>query len=72
MLKEYEDTPSQVENIQAARAWHLQFPLDELVPDELVSFQRGKKIEESELRGGLIWCEVRLYYYFRGMAIAVH
>jgi hypothetical protein len=57
MLNEYADTP-QVENILAARAWHLRFPLDEYVAKERVSFQRGRKIEEGELGGGLIWIEV--------------
>lgn len=39
----------QAENIQAAKAWHSQFPLDEDVPDEIVRFQKGRKIEESEM-----------------------
>lgn len=57
MCKEFEGTP-QVENIHAARAWHSQFPLDEYVPDKMVTFQEGKKIEDSELTAGLVWCEV--------------
>lgn len=48
-----------MENTYAARAWHARFPLDEYVPDERVSFQKGRKIEESELKAaGLGWCEV--------------
>lgn len=54
--KEYEGT--QVENILAAKVWHPLFPLDEYVPRDLVSFQEGKKIDESELKGGLVWSGV--------------
>lgn len=61
MCKEFEGTP-QVENIHAAKAWHSQFPLDEYVPDKMVSFQKGKKIEESELKAGLVWSEVNDLY----------
>lgn len=57
MYEEFEGIP-QVQNIQAAKVWHSQFPLGEYVQDEMVFFQKGKKIEKSELRAGLIWNEV--------------
>lgn len=57
MYKEMEGTP-QVENIKAAKAWYSQFPLNEYVQDETVFFQKGRKIEESEMKASFIWSEV--------------
>lgn len=61
MYKEMEGTP-QVENIQAAKEWLARFPFDEYVPDEMVFFQKGKKIKKSEMAAGLIWTEVNDLY----------
>lgn len=48
------------DNIAAAINWHATFAPDDMVPADLVIFQNGKKIEESELRleDGEIWEEV--------------
>lgn len=70
MCKECEGTPQVEESIIAAKAWHSQFPLDEYVPRDLVSFQEGKKIDESELEEGLVWTEVSgRYHHFYSMAV---
>lgn len=63
MLKEYEGTP-QVENILAARAWHSKFALDEYVPKRTVLFEKGKKVEPTELSPGLTWYEVGFWFLF--------
>lgn len=63
MIKEYEGTP-QVENSLAARAWHSQFALDEYVPKQMVLFQKGKKVEPTELSPGLTWYEVPFLFLF--------
>ena len=53
------------DNINAAKAWHSQFPHDQTVPNEMLIFQGGKKVKESEidLRNGVVWCEVSKGYY---------
>lgn len=58
-----------MENILAAKVWHSQFSLDEYVPDKMVSFQKGKKIEESELKAGLVWCEVSEQFNYVNLAV---
>lgn len=42
------------------------FPPDEIVPDEIVTFQDGKIVKESELQpdGGAIWEEVSKFRAF--------
>lgn len=67
MSQHYNKT-SQRENVDAARAWHGKFPPDEIVPDEIVTFQDGKIVKESELQpdGGAIWEEVSKFRALRG------
>lgn len=49
MVPFYKST-AQKDNIAAAKDWHSQFASDEMVPADLVIFQKGIKIEESDLR----------------------
>ena len=42
----------QTANIAAAIDWHAQFDPDETVPADNVIFQRGKRVEESDVRWG--------------------
>lgn len=60
MVPHYESTP-QKDNVAGAIKWHAQFPPDQLVPETIVMFQKGQKVEESELRleNGQPWYEVR-------------
>lgn len=51
----------QKDNIKSAIAYHKGFPPDQVIPDdELVWFQNGKIIDESEIDGekGTLWDEV--------------
>ena len=65
-LSQHYNKTSQRENVDAARAWHGKFPPDEIVPDEIVTFQDGKIVKESELQpdGGAIWEEVSKFRAF--------
>lgn len=42
------------------KQWHAQFPPDEIVSNEPVWFERGKKVEESEIDASVfkVWEEV--------------
>ena len=42
------------------KQWHAQFPPDEIVSKETVWFERGKKVDESEIVAGAfeVWEEV--------------
>lgn len=53
-------------NIEAAIAWHQQFPPDEIVPNETVCFQNGQRVEESPIGygKGITWEEVSSIYCF--------
>jgi hypothetical protein len=55
----YEKT-LQKDNIVAAKNWHAQFPPDEVVPNQVVWFQDGQKVDGSEIPEGegMVWCEV--------------
>lgn len=55
----------QTANIAAAIDWHAQFDPDEIVPADLVIFQRGKKVDKSDVRQGEApWEEVSGSHYF--------
>jgi hypothetical protein len=60
----YEKT-LQKDNINASKAWHSQFPHDQIIPNERLIFQKGKKVEESEIQSenGVVWDEVSKGYY---------
>lgn len=59
----YNKTPQKA-NVAAAIAWHSQFPPGERVPDDLVCFQGGKTVEQSQLEPekGMVWDEVSKGY----------
>lgn len=60
----YQGTP-QRDNIAAAIDWHTQFDPDEIVPADTVIFQRGRRVEESDVRPGEPpWEEVSKLNYF--------
>ena len=63
LTSHYEKT-LQKDNINAAKAWHSQFPRDQTIPHELLIFQAGKKVRESDinLENGVVWCEVSKGY----------
>lgn len=67
-LSQHYNQTSPRENIDAAKAWHSQFPPDVIVPDQIVTFQDGKIVKESELQpeGGPVWEEVSRCRTFRG------
>lgn len=44
----YYENSLQCDSIIAMKQWHAQFPPDEIVSNETVWFERGKKVEESE------------------------
>jgi hypothetical protein len=52
-------------NIIAAKSWHSKFPGDQIVPCELIAFQNGKIVQESDisLENGVVWDEVSKGYY---------
>ncbi|KAJ9194427.1 hypothetical protein DTO164E3_7312 [Paecilomyces variotii] len=58
-LSEHYEKTAQKDNIRAARLYHAQFPLDEIVPEKDIFFQDGKQVEESEIKvdAGVIWDE---------------
>lgn len=60
----YSHTP-QAQNIIAAKKHHSQFPAEQIVPANMITFMEGKQIGESEvsLYSGQPWCEVWMYYY---------
>ena len=64
ILSIHYETTHQKNNIMAVKAWHSQFPPEQIVPDEEVIFQDGKivKGEELEDEGGVIWIEVCISY----------
>ena len=51
---------SQRDNIIAMKAWHARFPSDQVVPEETVWFERGKKVEKDDIVAGQceVWEEV--------------
>ena len=53
--------PLKKDNVAGAMKWHSQFPPDQFIPVTIVMFQKGRKVEESELRleNGQPWYEVR-------------
>jgi hypothetical protein len=55
----YEKT-LQKDNIVAAKNWHAQFPPDKIVPNQVVWFLGGQKVEGSEIPQGegMVWVEV--------------
>lgn len=55
----YQNSP-QRHNIIALKEWHAQYPGDEIVSNETVWFERGKKVEPSEIVAGAfeVWEEV--------------
>jgi hypothetical protein len=59
------DKTRQRANINAVKLWHSQFPKDQIIPDEVVTFQGGKRVDEAEidLEGDVIWDEVSKGYY---------
>lgn len=59
MSVHYEKT-DQRDNIRAAKAWHAQFPPDQIVPEETIYFVNGQKVDESEVddHEGWVWEEV--------------
>jgi hypothetical protein len=60
----YDKTPQRA-NINAVKLWHSQFPENQIIPCEVVTFQGGKKVDEAEidLEDGVIWDEVSKDYY---------
>ncbi|KAJ9364498.1 hypothetical protein DTO280E4_1744 [Paecilomyces variotii] len=58
MSVHYEKT-DQRDNIKAAKAWHAQFPPDQIVPEETIYFVNGQKVDESEVddHEGWVWEE---------------
>jgi hypothetical protein len=52
-------------NVIAAKSWHSKFPGDQIVPCELIAFQNGKIVQESDisLENGVVWDEVSKGYY---------
>lgn len=64
-LSEHYEKTAQKDNIRAARLYHAQFPLDEIVPEKDIFFQDGKQVEESEIKvdAGVIWDEVSGGYF---------
>ncbi|KAN0081848.1 hypothetical protein V8E54_003146 [Elaphomyces granulatus] len=55
----YDKTPQRA-NINAVKLWHSQFPENQIIPCEVVTFQGGKKVDEAEidLEDGVIWDEL--------------
>ena len=52
-------------NIAAAINWHAQFYPAEIVPADLVIFQRGQKVDKSDMRPGEApWEEVSQLHAF--------
>ncbi|KAL1882448.1 hypothetical protein Plec18167_002864 [Paecilomyces lecythidis] len=57
LLAHYDKT-EQAANVRAAKAWHAQFPPDQIVPEETICFQNGRKVDEiDDDNGGWVWEE---------------
>ncbi|KAL1861160.1 hypothetical protein Plec18170_001675 [Paecilomyces lecythidis] len=62
-LARYEKTEQEA-NVRAAKAWHAQFPPDQIVPEETICFQNGRKVDEiDDDNGGWVWEEVSSVRY---------
>ena len=59
----YNKTPQKA-NVAAAIDWHNEFPPGERVPDDIVCFQDGWRVELSQLDPdkGMVWDEVSKGY----------
>ncbi|GAD95831.1 hypothetical protein PVAR5_4477 [Paecilomyces variotii No. 5] len=58
MSPHYEKTDQRA-NLKAAKAWHVQFPPDEIVPEDTIYFVNGQKVDESGIDShkGWVWEE---------------
>ncbi|GAD98266.1 hypothetical protein PVAR5_6957 [Paecilomyces variotii No. 5] len=58
------DKTEQRDNIRAAKAWHAQFPPDQIVPEETICFVNGRRVDESEVDNheGWVWEEGVVWY----------
>lgn len=63
LSEHYNNTPQRA-NVAAAIYWHKKFPSGERVPDDVVCFQGGQRVEQSQLDpdGEIIWDEVSKGY----------
>lgn len=62
----YESLSPEKENIAAAINWHAQFPADQMAPAALTFFQKGEKVDQSQLslEFGQPWIEVSKMFDF--------
>ena len=69
LSEHYNNTPQRA-NVAAAIDWHKKFPPGERVPGDVVCFQGGQRVEQSQLDpdGEIIWDEVSQGYNLNSIA----